>query len=136
MKNFKKIANEISKCRAQGNAKGRGFPKNLRKRICSAAEKYGRARVAREVGIDQCLIGRWFKDTSIRHRKNHLFRKKNRPIVFQELPTPIKNFIPRPAIEGVFLQLTSPSGFTISLNTHPGSEETANIIKAFMGGQS
>lgn len=132
---LKKLAKEVSKCRGQGNLRGKGYPTWLRKKIYSAVQKYGLAKTGEAIGVSRTVIGRWPVNSSpgLKTKKSSL--KENRPIIFQELPPKQSDSLATPsASEGVFLQLTSPTGYTIALNGNPGPETTSGIIRAFMGG--
>jgi len=139
MTNLKNLAKAISQCRSQGDLRGKGYPAHLRKKISSAVQKYGLGNVAQAIGVHRSVIGRWsLEKTSPEPLRKKSSKKKDRPIVFQELPPkekgPILTSSTRPSPEGAFLRLTSPDGFTIALGGNPGPEVTAGIIRAFMGG--
>jgi len=139
MTKLKNLAKEVSQCRRQGNLRGKGYPAGLQKKISSAVQKYGLTQVAHAIGVHRSVIGRWSLEKNFPKSHNRRpLKRKDRPIVFQELPPkqegPILTSSTRPSPEGAFLRLTSPAGFTIVLGGNPGPEVTAGIIRAFMGG--
>lgn len=138
MTNLKKLANAVTQCRNLGNLRGKGYPLPLRKKINSAVQKYGLAKVAEAIGVHRSVIGRWtFEKKFSQPRARKSSAKKERPIIFQELPPKQDGFsVARPSAGGAFLRLTSPGGFTMAIEENPGPEVTAGIIRVFMGGLS
>jgi hypothetical protein len=142
MTNLKNLAKAVSRCRSQGDLRGKGYPPRLRKQISSAVHQYGQTNVAKSTGIDRSVLRKWSLDEKYVGPPNRKYSKKKkelRPVVFHELPPQQEDLVlngqDRSPSEGAFLRLTSPTGLTITLAGNPGFEVTARIIKAFMEGQ-
>ena len=129
MGNLKKIAMEVYRCRENGvgRGSGKGFPKDLKKRICLAIQKKGIKVVAQETGIHVSLLSRWREQFSQKIKMG----EKKAHLAVKEL-----SVLGNPSVGGYFsppqIRLTDPSGFILEVNGTIGAE-TAAIINLFMG---